>query len=435
MPFNNSQTNHTVDILIVDDTAENIRFLSALLLQQGYHVRKALSGKMALMAAQATAPDLILLDVNMPDMNGYEVCKQLKADTKTSSVPVVFLSALDEVTDKVKAFQAGGVDFITKPFQFEEVLVRLQTHLKIQDLQTQLHAKNDQLQDAFDHLKQMQAQLVRKEKMLGLGQLVAGVCHELNNPMSFIVGNLNPANAYVEMLLKVVSSYQHAYPEPTPAIAAMLQDADLDFVAADLKSIMQSMRVGGDRIGTIISALRNFSRLGEAELKAIDIHEGLESTVLLLGHRLVNKPDLPAIAVMRDYAQLPLVTCYVGELNQVFLNLLNNAIDALEVQAAQPSTLNSSPTLLLSTELTDEQTITIRVKDNGIGIPETIGMRLFEPFFTTKPVGQGMGLGLAVSYQIIVERHNGHLSYRSTPDQGTEFIIQIPIAPTLEQSL
>jgi signal transduction histidine kinase len=268
---------------------------------------------------------------------------------------------------------------------------------------------------------------------LGLGQLVAGVCHELNNPMSFIVGNLNPADTYVEMLLKVVSSYQHAYPEPIPAIAAMLKDADLDFVAADLKSIIQSMRVGGDRICTIISALRNFSLLGEAEIKAIDIHEGLESTVLLLGHRLVDKPHLPAIAVIRDYAKLPLVTCYVGELNQVFLNLLNNAIDALEVQAAQPSTPNSSPTILLITELTDEQTITIRVKDNGVGISETVGMRLFEPFFTTKPVGQGMGLGLAVSYQIIVERHNGHLSYRSTPDQGTEFIIQLPIAPTLER--
>ena len=433
MLSNNSQTNYIVDILIVDDTAENIRFLSALLLQQGYHVRKAINGKMALMAAQATAPDLILLDVNMPDMNGYEVCTQLKADATTSRVPIIFLSALDEVADKIKAFQVGAVDFITKPFQFEEVLVRLQTHLKIKDLQTQLQAKNDQLQDAFDHLKQMQAQLVRKEKMLGLGQLVAGVCHELNNPMSFIAGNLNPADNYVEMLLNVVDSYQQAYPQPTPSIAAMLKDADLDFVASDLKSIIKSMRVGSDRICTIISALRNFSRLGEAESKAIDLHEGLESTVLLLGHRLIDKPNMPSIQVIRDYAKLPLVTCYVSELNQVFLNLLNNAIDALESQAAQSLTSYPSPTILLSTELTDEHTLTIRVKDNGIGIPDTVGMRLFEPFFTTKPVGQGMGLGLAISYQIIVEKHNGHLSYRSTPEHGTEFIIQMPTTLATER--
>ena len=433
MASNNSQTSLHTDILIVDDNAENIRFLSALLLQQGYQVRKAINGKMALIAAQTTTPDLILLDVNMPGLSGYEVCKQLKADQKTSSVPVIFLSALDEVNDKVKAFQIGGVDFITKPFQFEEVLVRIQTHLKLQVLQTQLQAKNDELQQAFDHLKQMQARLIRKEKMLGLGQLVAGVCHELNNPMSFIVGNLKPAQTYIELLLTVINSYQQAYPEPPAAIAAMLEEADLEFVTSDLKSIIKSIRSGGDRVCSIVAALRSFSRLGEAEIKAVDIHEGLDSTVLLLGHRLIDKPNMPAIEVVRDYANLPLVTCSVGELNQVFLNILNNAIDALELQFAQSLTLNQSPTILLRTELTEDRTITIRIKDNGAGVPEGVGMRLFEPFFTTKPVGQGMGLGLAISHQIVVGTHNGHLSYRSTPGQGAEFILQMPI--TIADSL
>ena len=427
MVSNNSQTSlQTADILIVDDTAENIRFLSALLLQQGYQVRKALNGKMALMAAQTTAPDLILLDVSMPGLDGYEVCRQLKTDRNTSSVPVIFLSALDEVADKVKGFQVGGVDFITKPFQFEEVLMRIQTHLKLQDLQTQLQAKNNELQQAFDDLKQMQAQLIRKEKMLGLGQLVAGVCHQLNNPMSFIVGNLSPAQAHIELLLTVIDRYQQAYPEPVLTIAALLEEADLDFVTSDLKSIIKSMRVGSDRVCSIIAALRSFSRLGEAEIKAIDIHDGLESTILLLGHRLTDKPNMPAVQIIRDYAALPPVTCFVSELNQVFLNVLNNAIDALELQFASP-TFDQSPTLLLSTEQTKDQTITIRIKDNGVGIPESVGMRLFEPFFTTKPVGQGVGLGLAISHQIVVEKHNGHLNYRSTPGQGAEFIIQMPI--------
>lgn len=429
MPSHYTQTNiQTADILIVDDTAENIRFLSALLLQRGYQVRKAINGKMALVAARTMTPDLILLDINMPDLDGYEVCQQLKTDEKTSKVPIIFLSALDEVTDKVKAFQVGGIDFITKPFQFEDVLVRIQTQLKIQALQAQLQAKNEQVQQAFEHLKQMQAELIRKEKMLGLGQLVAGVCHELNNPMSFIVGNLNPAYAHMETLLAVIDGYQQTYPEATPAIAAMLQDADLDFVSADLKSIIKSMRSGANRVCSIVAALRSFSRLGEAEVKAVDLHEGLESTVLLLGHRLVEKSSMPAINVMRDYAKLPLIRCYAGELNQVFLNLLNNAIDALELQSKQSPTLNQSPTILLSTELTEQQNITIRIQDNGIGIPETVGTRLFEPFFTTKPIGQGVGLGLAVSYQIVVEKHNGHLSYRSTLGQETEFIMRMPIA-------
>ncbi|XHX77396.1 MAG: response regulator [Stenomitos frigidus ULC029] len=433
MQSNYSQvTSNTADILVVDDTAENIRFLSAMLAQQGYQVRKALNGKMALMSAQTTPPNLILLDVNMPEMDGFEVCKQLKAHEKTATVPVIFLSALDEVTDKVKAFQVGAIDFITKPFQFEDVLVRIQTHLKIQELQSQLQAKNNQVQQALLDLKQMQAQLIRKEKMLSLEQLVAGVCHELNNPINFIVGNLNPAHEYIEKLLQLINSYRQEYPEPSPAMQTLLEETDLDFITADLQNIIRSMRVGAKRVSSIVLALRIFSRLGESDIKAIDFHEGLDSTVLLLGHRLASKADMPTIEIVRNYGEIPPVTCYVGELNQVFLNLLNNAIDALERKfhssTAPKQVLEQTPTIWLCTELNQAQTVTLRIQDNGIGILESAKAHLFEPFFTTKPVGQGTGLGLATSYQIVVQKHNGHLSYVSTPNEGTEFSLTIPIS-------
>jgi signal transduction histidine kinase len=220
-------------------------------------------------------------------------------------VPVIFLSALDEVTDKVRAFQVGAIDFITKPFQFEDVLVRIQTHLKIQELQSQLQVKNSQVQQALLDLKQMQAQLIRKEKMLGLEQLVAGVCHELNNPISFIVGNLNPAHQYIEKLLQLINLYQQEYPEPSPEMQTLLEETDLDFVTADLQNIIRSMRAGAKRVSSIVLALRIFSRLGESDIKAIDLHEGIDSTVLLLGHRLAGKAGMPAIEVKRDYNEIP----------------------------------------------------------------------------------------------------------------------------------
>ncbi|MBM0740851.1 response regulator [Phormidium sp. CLA17] len=420
------------DILIVDDTPENIRFLSTMLVEQGYQVRKALTGKMALTAAQATVPDLILLDITMPQMDGYETCKLLKQNESTASVPVIFLSALNDVVDKVKAFQVGGVDFISKPFQFEEVLMRIQTHLQIQVLQLQLHLKNTQLEKSLDSLKQLQTQLLRKEKLSGLGQLVAGVCHEINNPVSFIAGNLKPANESIQLLIQLITAYQKEYPEPSPGIQALLEEAELDFLVADLQNIMRSMRTGVDRISSIVLALRIFSRLGESDIKSTNIHECIDSTLLLLHHRFAEKPTMPDIEIIKNYGDLPLITCHSSEMNQVFLNLLTNAIDALHQKSTHFNAVHETPTIQITTELKSPKQVVIRIKDNGIGISSSVEKHLFEPFFTTKPVGQGVGLGLATSYQIVVERHKGNLSYSA--DEGTtEFIIEIPT--TLSDSL
>lgn len=421
----------SADILIVDDTPDNIRFLSAMLLDQGYNVRKAINGPMALIAAQTLPPDLILLDVNMPEMSGYEVCQRLKSIPQTESIPVIFLSALDDVVDKVKAFEVGAVDYVTKPFQFAEVLARIQTQLTIQNLQHQLQNQNAKLQTTLRDLKIAQAQLIQKEKMVGLGQLVAGVAHEINNPISFISGNLSHAQRYIEDLLNLVSLYQQNYPEPTPEIEAAIEDLDLDFLTSDLKKLLGSMHTGVDRICTILLALRIFSRLDESDVKLVDIHEGIDSSLVFLRHRLLQKNGLE-INVVKEYGDLPLIACYASQLNQVFLNLLTNAVDAL-TGGYEPSEIKSSlsheiaPSIWIRTELINPETVKISIKDNGLGIPEALRSRIFEPFFTTKPIGQGSGLGLSTSYQIVVEKHRGKLICNSIPGEGSEFVIELPV--------
>ena len=417
------------DILIVDDTPDNIRFLSTILLEQGYTVRKAINGRMALTAAKTISPDLILLDINMPGMNGYEVCEKLKQDVQTESIPIIFLSALDEVEDKIRAFRTGGVDYITKPFQLEEVLVRIQNQLTIRRLQTKLQLQNGELKEALANLQKTQTQLVQKEKLATLGQLVAGIAHEINNPVSFIVGNIKPARKYVEDLLELISLYQAEYPKPSKAIQKLVHEIDLDFLYADLQKLMDSMYVGADRIRSVILALRIFSRLGEAELKAIDIHKGLDSTLLLVQHRLNSNGKGQAIQVIKDYGALPQITCYASQMNQVFLNLLNNAVDALQARVEVDSDPLTSPTIWITTEVKESETITIKIKDNGPGLSAEMQSRLFEPFATTNPTGGCKGLGLSTCHQIVVEMHKGRLVCQSSPGQGAEFIVEMPLQP------
>ncbi|MEC4894992.1 MAG: hybrid sensor histidine kinase/response regulator [Oscillatoria sp. PMC 1051.18] len=415
------------DILVVDDTPDNIRFLSTMLTEQGYNVRKAINGQMALTAVQAVLPDLILLDINMPGLDGYEVCKQLKQNEKTNPVPVIFLSALDDTEDKIKAFKVGGVDYITKPFHFEEVLARIKNQLTIKQLQSQLKEQNQQLKETLTELKSAQAQLIHKEKMVSLGKLVAGISHQLNNPISFIAGNLDFTRNYIQDLLQLIKIYQQEYPQPTEIIKEAIQEIDLEFISADLEKVLGSIQAGSERISTIILALRIFSRLNESEIKSVDIHQGIDSSLLLLQHRINQQDKDLEIEVIKNYSELPKVTCYASQLNQVFLNLLNNAVDALESKFTKGFPETTKPTIWIDTELDDRTSVLVRIKDNGCGISEEVKAHLFEPFFTTQPGGKGSGLGLLTSYQIVVEKHNGKLSFNSQVGQGAEFIVEIPI--------
>ena len=415
------------DILIVDDTPANLRLLSTMMVERGYNVRQAINGQMALTATRAMIPDLILLDINMPGMSGYEVCEQLKKNPETTHVPVIFLSAFDDVSEKVKAFHSGGIDYITKPFEFEEVIARIQNQLTIQQLQKKLQDQNEQLQTALAELRMVQAQLIQKEKMASLAQLVAGIAHEINNPVSFISGNINYAHEYIQSLLNLINLYQKEYPRPSPTIRDLINEIDLEFILSDIHKVVGSMKNGVDRIRTIILALKIFSRLDESDIKTVDLHQGIESTLLFLQHRMDGESQTQTIQIIKDYQKLPLVTCYASQMNQVFYNLLSNAIDALELQSRQPLSTDYIPTLWISTAQTKDETVTIRIKDNGVGIPEAIQPRLFDPFFTTKPVGGGQGLGLLTSYQIVVQKHKGHLSCDSTAGDGAEFLVEIPI--------
>ncbi|MDF5737181.1 MULTISPECIES: PAS domain S-box protein [unclassified Nostoc] len=328
--------------------------------------------------------------------------------------------------------------------------------------EAQLRQQAQDLKETLRELQHTQTQLIQSEKMSSLGQLVAGVAHEINNPVNFIYGNLNPAKEYTQDLLALLQLYQSHYPQPVPEIEDFAELIELDFLKSDLPQILNSMNVGADRIREIVLSLRTFSRLDEAEMKAVDIHEGIDSTLMILQSRLKANDQRSTIEIIKEYGQLPLVECYAGQLNQVFMNILSNAIDALEEgdkgnnQYPIPNTQYPIPnaqyfstrgcangnaeykcpmpnaqcpisTIRICTQLLKPNQVIIRIIDNGLGIPEDVKKQLFDPFFTTKPIGKGTGMGLAISYQIITERHGGSLECISQPGQGAEFVINIPL--------
>lgn len=305
----------------------------------------------------------------------------------------------------------------------QEIAEREQAETALRASEAQLKQKAQQLQDTLHELQQAQAQLVQSAKMSSLGQLVAGVAHEINNPVSFIYGNVKYADEYIQTVLQLLQLYQQQYPDPASEICSHLESIDLDFLTRDLKKLLQSMKVGAERIREIVRSLRNFSRLDEAEMKAVNVHEGLDNTLLILQNRCKANASHPGITVLRDYGTLPAVECYAGQLNQVFMNILANAIDALEAQEQR----QADPCIQIRTTSLPNHWVVIQITDNGPGMSEAVQQRLFDPFFTTKPVGQGVGLGLAISYQII-EKHGGRLKCHSLPGVGTEFTIEIPSA-------
>jgi signal transduction histidine kinase len=301
---------------------------------------------------------------------------------------------------------------------------------QVQKRTQELEQKNRVLEQTLQDLKLTQSQLVQSEKMSSLGQLVAGVAHEINNPVNFIHGNLKYLHEYTENLLGLISLYQEEYPTPSAAILTELDRIDFDFLQTDLEKILRSIRVGTDRIREIVLSLRNFSRLDESALKWANLHDGIDSTLMILQNRLKAKLGNPGIQVLKNYGELPLVECYPGQLNQVLMNLLTNAIDALEEcnQQRTAEEIQANPaTIHIRTHALDEVWVAIHITDNGLGIPEAVQTRLFDPFFTTKIVGKGTGLGLSISYQIVTENHRGKLSCFSTPGQGAEFVIEIPV--------
>lgn len=451
-------TSETSVILIVDDVFTNLEVLSEALTEEGFEVAVATSGESALKQVEYDPPDLILLDVMMPGIDGFETCYRLKQNPLTKDIPVIFMTALSDTLDKVKGLSLGAVDYITKPFQQAEVLARIQIHLKLRKLSATLEEQNTRLKQeitertaaetALQHLTQdleqrvaertkelsqalyklqmAQVQLVQAEKLTTLGYLVAGIAHEINNPVNFVHANLYHISNYTQGLLELLKLYQTQFPHSTPEILAKAKEMDLQYLSEDLPKILSSMEVGTERICDIVQSLRNFSRHDEAEVKVVDIHSGIDSTLMILRSRLQSKPDNLEIQIVKEYGYLPKVECCAGKMNQVFMNILSNAIDALE-EAMDNYGAPLSPMIRICTEVVGDNRVAIRIADNGLGMRAEVQKQIFEPFFTTKPAGKGTGLGMSISHQIVTELHGGSLQCISSPGKGAEFIIEIPI--------
>ncbi len=295
-----------------------------------------------------------------------------------------------------------------------------------QQAELQLRQKAQEVEETLQELRQAQSRMIQSEKMSSLGQLVAGVAHEINNPVSFIYSNLGPARCYIQDLFELLRQYEVHYTHTSPAVEETLEAIDYEFLKEDLMKLLASMQLGADRIKQIVLSLRTFSRMDEAEFKAVDLHANLDSTLTILEHRLKAQPRQAAITVVKEYGELPLVECYAGQLNQVFMNLLGNAIDAVEARRLADD-LTEPPAIRITTSQRDRDHVTISIHDNGTGIPAALQSRLFDPFFTTKPVGSGTGMGLSISYQIVTERHHGTLQCESAPGAGSTFVVTIPV--------
>ncbi|WP_225894104.1 sensor histidine kinase [Atlanticothrix silvestris] len=353
----------------------------------------------------------ILLVPIIPQALALPSPAQLEATNNQLKAEIVERTAAEEALLTIKAELEIRVEERTAQLR--------QTMTESLAIANQAKKQAAKLEIALKELANTQAQLIQTEKMSSLGQLVAGVAHEINNPVNFIYGNSIIANEYTQDVLELISLYQTHHPHPAPEIQVFAKEIEIDFVQKDLKNILSSIKMGAERIRDIVLSLRNFSRLDEAEIKQVDIHEGINSTLFILQNRLQGQGKHPDIQIIKEYGNLPNIDCYPKQLNQVFMNILTNAIDAVKESVHNPQ-------IRICTEVLDHNQVMIRIADNGCGMTEEVKQKIFDPFFTTKPVGSGTGLGMSVSYQI-VDKHGGILKFISVPLQGTEFLIQIPI--------
>lgn len=412
------------DIMIVDDKPANLRLLEKMLAGKGYHVRPFPRGLMALNAAFKDPPDLILLDINMPEMNGFEVCRKLQEDDKTKDLPVIFISALTDTNDKIKALNSGGVDYITKPFQFEEVHARVKTHLKLKNTQKELADKNRFLEKVLSDLKSAQDELIQSKKMAALGVLTSGIAHEINNPVNFIKTSARGLHQDITDFQRLLDislkyCYKNLKEDDLRLLKSQEEEIDYDLIVEEIPELIKNIHEGVKRTEEIVSSLRLFSRTDNVETQKADIHTLIDASLVILKNRY--KPN---ICIEKKYHPLKNVNVHPGQLIQVMTNIISNAIDAI---LSKKSFAQEKITIATGKEVKNKKDyILIEISDTGPGIPDELMDRIFDPFFTTKDVGQGVGLGLSISIGIIRE-HKGTIDVKSSVNSGSTFIIRLPI--------
>jgi signal transduction histidine kinase len=406
-------------VLIVDDNIANIEILGAALARD-HEIRFATGGAEGLELAARVVPDLILLDVMMPGMDGFETCQQLRANPQLHDTPVIFISALDAVADKVKAFKVGGSDYVTKPFQPEEVQARVSTHVALYRARRQLCEREEmlrrnlaQLETAHATLKEMSGQLQQSEKMAAIGQLAAGVAHEINNPIGFVNSNLGTLQRYIADLFKTLDAYEQAEAELTDetrsSLAEVRRNVDLSYLREDCTSLLAESLNGMQRVKRIVQDLKDFAHVDATEKQRASLEKGIDSTLNMVWNELKYKAE-----VVKEYGGIPDVECIPSQLNQVFMNLLINSAQAIEKRGR--ITIRTGQ---------EEQKVWVEIQDTGRGIQPDHLSRIFDPFFTTKPVGEGTGLGLSLSYGII-NKHHGRIEVQSEEGKGTTVRIWLP---------
>lgn len=414
-------------ILIVDDAPQNLALLGEVL-KPLYQVRAANSGERALLAVKRSPrPDLILLDIMMPQMDGFETLRRLRAEPATADIPVMFVTALQSEQDEQRGFELGAADYIHKPINATIVLARVRAQLEAKAARDMLKINNQrlvrQVKSGAHALEQAQMQLLQAEKMAAMGQLAAGIAHEINNPIGFVGSNLGTLESYLRDIFRIIAAYERgaeqAGSEAAFAAARRLRhEVDFDFLQQDIVHLLAESKDGMDRVRRIVRDLKDFSRSGDNDWQWADIQQGIETTLNIIWGELKYR-----CTVHKDFAPLPRIYCLPAQLNQVFLNLLVNAGQAIEGKG----------TITITTEPHGDDAVRIGISDTGNGIPQEFLSRIFEPFFTTKPVGKGTGLGLSLAWTI-VERHQGRLEVASTVGRGTTFSIILPVEPKAAES-
>jgi two-component system NtrC family sensor kinase len=410
--MNGNETRTRAKILIVDDTPSNIHTLNDLL-RDRYDVIFATSGAKGLELCRDQKPDLVLLDMTMPEIDGIEVCRRLKADPVARRIPVIFVTARTDLADEERALEAGAIDFFMKPVVAPILRKRVANHLE-------LKRQQDDAQVLIGKLQAVQAQLLQSEKMAAIGQLAAGVAHEINNPVGYVASNLNSLGGYVETLRKMFEVYAACEPMLPPAQRTQIEEhkkaADLVYLLDDVGNLVQEALEGTRRIRQIVQDLKEFSHVDAAEWQWADLHKCIDSTLNVVHNELKYKAE-----VVKEYSDIPNVFCLPTQLGQVFMNLLVNAAYAIPEKGR----------ITIRTGGRGD-TAFVEISDTGAGISADNLPRLFEPFFTTKPVGKGTGLGLSVAYGI-VKKHGGHFDVESTVGKGTTFRVWLPVAGPTQQ--